>query len=232
MSTASTVGAMTCGCLYVIACVGRPTGRRKEVIGDSRESAVFVDAMAVPNCIPLRYSSSLSSARTILRSGAPFTALAIGSLDKNLSTGHSLPRRVLVFARMVCAMHAISASAFAELELRSGRYCSKFVQCSASATIGLVTIARTRSVEVPVEHPHLGSNVLIVRPRSSMNTMLLFCPSRFKSLIGSNDAGGRRLFSARMSPRFSNGCSESASVSDHTVASLATGRQIPNRSIL
>jgi hypothetical protein len=40
------------------------------------------------------------------------------------------------------------------------------------------------------------------------------------------------LFSAKMSTRFRNGYNDSTAVSDYRAAALATGRQIPNRSIL
>ena len=47
VATASAVGAKTCGYLYDIASVGRPTGARMEVLTDSQESTVVVGPIAM-----------------------------------------------------------------------------------------------------------------------------------------------------------------------------------------
>jgi hypothetical protein len=80
-----------------------------EVFGNTREPTVVVGTKAMPNFI-----------------------LVIRSLGKGLSTGHSLPRCSVIFAREVCAMPAISARHHRRIRITIGAgIATVFALCGA-----------------------------------------------------------------------------------------------------
>lgn len=87
-------------------------------------------------------------------------------------------------------------------------------------------------IDALVEDPHRGNGDLVVSARSSINALQLFVahdpgPGQVRMMLLTDSS-----FSAKVPTGLCNEFNESVPLSDHKAASLATGREIPNRSIL